>query len=91
MNIIEENTNTIVEIDLTNPKNSVNDAVLNALFKNDYEIFSQLAIEKDGKPVMLLFLKRNTDKKPKDYSFKLKFIIAIGIAQTLLMGALLWT
>lgn len=86
-----ENTNTIVEIDLTNPKQSVNDPVLQALFSEGYVIFSQLAIEKDNKPVMLLFMHKSISKKGKDYSVYIKSILALVAIQTLLLGALLWT
>jgi len=85
-----ENTNTIVEIDLTNPKQSANDPILQALFSDGYEIFSQLAIEKDNKPVLLLFMHRPISKEVKDYSRYTKSILAILIIQTLLLGALLW-
>ena len=85
-----ENTNTIVEIDLTNPKQSVNDPALQALFSEGYVIFSQLAIEKDNKPVMLLFMHKPISTKAKDYSGYIKSILALVAIQTLLLGALLW-
>lgn len=85
-----ENTNTIVEIDLTNPKQSVNDPIIQALFSDGYVIFSQLAIEKDNKPVMLLFMHRPIPKKNKDISIHIKSILALVAIQTLLLGALLW-
>lgn len=85
-----ENTNTIVEIDLTNPKQSVNDPILQALFSDGYVIFSQLAIEKDNKPVMLLFMNKPISKEKNDYSRDIKSILALVAIQTLLLGALLW-
>lgn len=85
-----ENTNTIVEIDLTNPKQSVNDPILQALFLDGYVIFSQLAIEKDNKPVMLLFMNKPASKENNNYSRDIKSILALVAIQTLLLGALLW-
>jgi len=88
--VATENTNTIVEIDLTNPKQSVNDPILQALFSDGYVIFSQLAIEKDNKPVMLLFMNKPISKEKNDYSRDIKSILALVAIQTLLLGALLW-
>ena len=89
MNSIEESSNTIVEIDLTNPKQSSNSPVLNALFRDGYVVYSQLAIERNNKPVMLLFLKQNKSTEVS-YRKQINILLLILFIQTLFTGASLW-
>ncbi len=89
MNSIEESSNTIVEIDLTNPKQSSNSPVLNALFRDGYIVYSQLAIERNNKPVMLLFLKQNKSTEVS-YRKQINILLLILFIQTLFIGASLW-